>query len=306
MPHREAQDQAVNSDPIKIALGPLLYFWDAEAVRAFYERMATTAVDTVYLGEVVCAKRRALRLPDWLEIAARLRDAGKEVVLSTLALIEAESDLATLRRWSGNGDFLVEANDMAAVNIMAGRVKFVAGPHLNVYNRGTLELLAAAGAVRWVPPVELDQESITRLHNERPPGVETELFAYGRLPLSLSARCFTARAHNLPKDRCEFRCADYADGMLLRTREEEPFLVINGIQMQSARHYNLLPRIAQLRALGIDALRLSPHSGDMEAVIAAFDAGRHGRVAGDAPAGVAPACDGFWTAGAGLDWGQEP
>jgi collagenase-like PrtC family protease len=43
--------------------------------------------------------------------------------------------------------------------------------------------------------------------------METEVFAYGRLPLAFSARCFTARHFNLQKDTCEFRCLEFADGM---------------------------------------------------------------------------------------------
>ena len=66
---------------MKLALGPLLYYWQRDAVFAFYDAMAATPVDVVYLGETVCSRRHELRLADWLEIAARLRGAGKEVCL---------------------------------------------------------------------------------------------------------------------------------------------------------------------------------------------------------------------------------
>ena len=54
------------------------------------------------------------------------------------------------------------------------------------------------------------------------------------MPLAFSARCFTARHHRLKKDECDFRCRDDADGLLLAAGEGEPFLVLNGIQTQSA------------------------------------------------------------------------
>ncbi|NIV34713.1 MAG: U32 family peptidase, partial [Anaerolineae bacterium] len=54
---------------------------------------------------------------EWFDLAQKLQDAGKEVVLSTLALIEAESELKTLRRYCEQEQFAVEANDMAAVQI---------------------------------------------------------------------------------------------------------------------------------------------------------------------------------------------
>ena len=83
---------------MKLSVGPLLYFWERDAVVAFYRELCTLPVDIVYLGEVVCSKRRALRREDWRRIGAELHVAGKEVVFSTLSLIEAESELAYLGR----------------------------------------------------------------------------------------------------------------------------------------------------------------------------------------------------------------
>src|SRR5690606_37717395 len=146
----------------------------------------------------------------WRRIAARLRAAGKEVVFSTLALIEAESELAWLQR-TIEEDGPIEANDMAAVELAAGS-PFVAGPHLNVYNNATLTLLTARGAYRWAPPVELDLKTLAEILTDRPAGLEVEVFGYGRLPLAFSARCFTARAHRRQKDDCGFVCNRYPDG----------------------------------------------------------------------------------------------
>lgn len=100
---------------MKVSVGPILYLWERSATLRFYESLCEAPVDIVYLGEVVCSKRRVLQRADWLRLAQMLRTAGKEVVVSTLALIEAESELGTLARVTENADALVEANDYACL-----------------------------------------------------------------------------------------------------------------------------------------------------------------------------------------------
>jgi O2-independent ubiquinone biosynthesis protein UbiV len=63
---------------MKLALGPLQYLWPRDRVLSFYEQAAGWPVETVYLGEVVCAKRRELRLEDWLDIGDGLAGEGME------------------------------------------------------------------------------------------------------------------------------------------------------------------------------------------------------------------------------------
>lgn len=290
---------------LKLTLGPLLYYWPRPAVLKFYDEIAGTAVDTVYLGEVVCSRRHELRVSDWLDVAASLQGAGKDVVLSTQALIESESDLKTLRRITGNGRFLVEANDMGAVHLLSG-TRFVAGPYLNIYNPHTLALLAELGAVRWVTPVEMSGTMLQEMQQARPAGIATEVFAFGRLPLAFSARCFTARRNNLPKDDCRFSCIDHPDGLELDTRESEPFLVLNGIQTQSAKVHSLLAELDVVSTLGVDAVRISPQSCHTPEIISLFRQRITGTIAAaDAVheiARMAPGalCDGYWHALPGM------
>jgi len=291
----------------RLSLGPVPYYWSRDTLLEFYEGIAASPVDIVYLGETVCAKRRSLKRKEWLALGRRLQATGKEVVFSTLTLLEAGSELGSLKRLCQQDEFMVEANDMAAVQQLGGNRPFVTGPAINIYNVHTLALLAGLGLQRWVLPVELSRDTLADLQAQRPAGVATEVFAYGRLPLAYSARCFTARAHNLPKDDCRFRCLDYPDGLLLSTREDQPFLVLNGIQTQSAKSINLLGELDDLRTLGVDVLRISPQSRHTEYVIDTFHNTLHSRSSGDAsgdeldkvlPLGT---CNGYWHGTAGME-----
>jgi len=294
---------------MNLSLGPLLYYWSRDDTLAFYAEVANWPVARVYLGESVCSRRHLLRLPDWLALAEQLAAAGKEVVLSSLTLIESESDLKMLRRIVGDGRFSVEANEWGAVRLLAeAGVPFVAGPTLNVYNPETLDVLAGLGAQRWLPPVEMSRLTLTSMLAGAPAGMETEVFAYGRLPLAYSARCFTARHYNLPKDDCQFRCLDNPDGLALATREGESFLTLNGIQTQSAGVYNLIGELDSLRELDVASLRLSPQSRHMGRVTAAFQAALAGEPgAANALAAImpGPAVDGYWHGHAGLENSME-
>lgn len=262
---------------MKLSIGPITYFWERQQVLDFYLQVADSAADIVYLGEVICSKRRLVTPEDWLAIGRELRQSGKEVILSSLTLLEAASEVSALRKLCDNDEFMIEANDISAVQLLsrAGR-PFVTGPSVNIYNLRSLELLAAKGLKRWVLPVELGIDTLADLQAGRPAGVETEVFALGRLPLAYSARCYTARSLNLPKDDCRFKCIDYPDGRLLRTREDQPFLILNGIQTQSALTHQALAEWPQLASLGVDVLRISPQYLHTPEIIGLFDAARQG------------------------------
>ena len=297
---------------MKLSLGPLQYFWPKEKVIEFYKQVEDWPVDIVYLGEVVCAKRRELKLDDWLAIAEQLTAAGKEVVLSTLILLEADSELSRLEKICGNGRYMVEANDISAVHLLDGKNKFVAGPHINSYNAGTLAVLNTCGATRWVMPFELGQSTLRRLVEEKPATIETEVLVYGRLPLSFSARCFTARADNVPKDQCELRCISDENGLPLQTQEGQELFTVNGIQLQSGVPCNLIAEMDLLLKMGVEVARLSPEAGAMDELVNLFrevvDQKRSAAEVADSMQNRFAEqewCNGFWHEDAGMNWKQD-
>jgi O2-independent ubiquinone biosynthesis protein UbiV len=294
---------------MKLALGPLLYYWPRATVLRFYADAARSAVDIVYLGELVCSRRHEVSFDDWLAIGADLAAAGKEVVLSAQALTESEGDLKLMRRAVANGRWRVEANDWGAARLLSDTEGWVAGPHLNVYNPHTLALVAGLGATRWVAPLEATRELVAGVGAARPLGVEAEVFAHGRMPLAFSARCFTARRFNRQKEDCGYACIDFPDGMALDTREGRPFLAANGIQTQSAGVYCLVEDLKGLHEAGVGILRVSPQSSGTQQVLQVLRETCDGVLdAVDARKALAAASpgelwNGFWHGRPGMDGG---
>lgn len=285
---------------MKLSLGPLQYFWPRDKTLAFYESVADLDIDIVYLGETVCSKRRELRLPDWIALARDLRSAGHEVLLSSLTLIEAASELSMCKRIVENGEFAIEAGDLSAVELCRERgLPFATGPGVNLYNHRAMSILQAAGLFRATVPVELSREHVRALcadgENDAP-RPELELLAYGRIPLAHSARCFTARAVGRGKDQCGFECIHHPFGQRIATREDRPFLNMNGIQTQSAAVTDLSPYVADLWNEPVDVLRLYPEEEPLGHVVARFRAS----LAGEAVQVSADSVSGYWEGRAGM------
>ncbi|RZT39552.1 U32 family peptidase [Cupriavidus agavae] len=302
-----APTQYSQPERFRIALGPLLYYWPHATVLSFYAGIADSPVDRVYLGETVCTRRHEMRFAHWIEIAQMLREAGKQVVLSTPVLVESDTDIAVMRKICTQGDFLVEANDLGAVRCMERR-PFIGGPHLNVYHADTLAWLAELGAVGCTVPVEMDGPTMLALSAARPAGVAVEAMVWGRMPLAFSARCFTARHFRLRKDACEFRCEGYPDGLVASTGEGQAFFTLNGIQTQSATCLDLCAEVSAMADGGIDYMRVSPHaSGTGEAIAHLDEIRRAQRPASPSPVMPADATpsNGYWSGRPGIGWVAE-
>lgn len=285
---------------MKLSLGPILWFWSRQTVFDFYASAAEWPVDIVYLGEVVCSRRRELKPEDWLALATDLKACGKEVVLSTLTLVESEADLRRLRRFCEQDEFTVEANDQSAVQLaIEAGLPFVTGPAMNIYNTSTLRLLLDQGLKRWNLPVELSKATLDDILVEirqAELNAPVEVFSWGFLPLAWSSRCFTARHYNLPKDTCGYRCLEHPDGMELRSQEEQTLFRINGTSTLSGARYDLMRHVPDMADMGVSVVRLSPEHTGMTDVIKRFDLMRHGVMPLRDPLDLveAPPCNGYW------------
>lgn len=290
---------------MKLTLGPLLYFWPSKEVHQFYGQVAELPVDVVYLGETVCSRRRELKQEDWLSIAELLSEAGKEVVISTQTLLESSADLRSLYKLleavkdKGN-NWLIEANDLSAVQVCKElELPFFAGAAVNIYNSATLQKLAEQGMQRWCFPVELSRSTLADQQTfiqQNIPALETEVFAFGHLPLAWSARCFTARHHDLPKDRCQFVCLDYPAGLPLKTQEDQQLFTLNGIQTLSGACHNLIQQLPDMQQLGVSHVRISPIYQGLGTVVDKFNLARQGQLPTSDPLQLVEldSCNGYW------------
>lgn len=291
------------NSPMKYALGPVLYFWSKQDLEAFYQQAKQSSADIIYLGETVCSKRRAMKPAHWFDIAKELSSTGKQVVLSTMALLEAPSEVNLMKKYIDNGDFAIEANDVSAVQLAAQhKLPFAVGPAINAYNAYTLRLFLKQGMIRWCMPVELSREWLTNtlvqcdelgIRNQ----FQVEVFSHGYLPLAYSARCFTARAENRAKDDCETCCIKYPTGLKVSSQEGQEVFNLNGIQTQSGYCYNLINDLPSMQGL-VDVVRLSPLGISTLTKLEQFRANEQGAQPQDLNDRQ---CNGYWHRLAGLE-----
>ena len=297
-----------------LTVGPNQFFWSADRWTEFYDDLAASPVDRVVLGELVCSKRLPFfqdRIPDAI---STLIDAGKDVALTSLALVTLKRERNQTAALAEMG-VEIEINDLTGLPHLPDGAQFSVGPLVNVYNEGTLAWLASKGATRICLPPELPLTSVETLAKAGVDhGVAIEVWGHGRLPLAISGRCYHARLHKRTKDNCQFACEDDPDGLDIRTLEDQPFLTMNGVQTLSDTYASAAHQIDALTQVGVSSLRLSPQSKGFSQLCDQYRQLLDGKISG---ADVADAIydlddnvhlsDGFLTGDRGVDWsGKQP
>lgn len=246
-----------------LTLGPVYYLWAPEKWRDFYYAIADESpVKRVTIGETICSKRLHFTEKMLDDVVERLTAAGKEVVFSTLAMVTLEREVKEIRKVLARENALIEVNDLSSIYLIGNRY-YTVGPLINVYNSPTARFLANRGAKTICLPPELPFSSIKTIAKEVVNQVELEVFAFGRVPLAISARCAHARAKGHVKDNCRFVCGEETNGLPIKTLDGNDFLSLNGIQTMSYSCQALIHEIQDLIEAGINRFRLSPHDCQM-------------------------------------------
>lgn len=297
---------------MQLTVAPNPFFWSKETQIAFYDEIAQTPVDRVVLGELVCSKRLPFYQDMLPETVDKLTAAGKEVALTSLALITLKRERKLTADLVDMG-CEIEINDLSVLPHLEKGQPFSVGPLVNVYNEGTLRWLASLGATRICLPPELPLASVEILCREAATlGVTIEVWGHGRLPLAISGRCYHARMHGRAKDNCQFACEDDPDGLDVQTMDGQPFLAMNGVQTLSDSHATTALQTEALRDAGVAALRLSPQSQGFAALCGHYRNLLDGNTTPDALIAAIKAdtpdvrlSDGFLTGARGVDMSPE-
>ncbi len=112
---------------MELTIGPNQFFWKPEDWSAFYDTLVDAPVDRIVLGEMVCSKRLPFyqdRIPAAIET---LRAAGKQVAVTSLALItlkrERKQNTALL-----DAGVEVEISDLSLLAYLPEDTPFSVGP----------------------------------------------------------------------------------------------------------------------------------------------------------------------------------
>lgn len=251
--------------PKKLSLSPILFNWTAEKRRDFYFEVADSEIDIVYIGEVVCPKRQQLAFKYIDETVKRLKDANKEVIVSTMAIIfneKADKCVNDAIAYAEKNGLLIEANDISTFAKTKGGKNTVIGPFLNIYNEETLRFFN--NVRRACLPFELSVERANQIAEKT--DKELEIFAWGRIPLAISARCFHAKINNLKRSECGLVCGKDLDGLDIKTLDNQDFLSVSGPLTLSHRYKEL----SNFKDISVEIFRISPHNINMKNIITKY------------------------------------
>lgn len=231
---------------MRTSLGPAPLSLGKERLFKFYKDALNYEFDDFYIGEVSCLKRGTKSKDSLLEIAHLIKNSGKNLFISSYALVTKMNQIEDIRDLLQLADGL-EVNNLAFLELDFNKT-LIAGPFLNIYNWQSANYLARLGFKRAVLPQELTLESIIDIAKNSE--LEIEIPFYGRKALAISRRCYSLRALDLADDACKMNCLDNPDGLSLNE-----LFRINGKEILSEKTHSLDEQLPLLENSGVAVLR---------------------------------------------------
>jgi len=258
---------------LKLSLGPAPTTWGKSELKKFYEKVAQCEVDTVFAGETICSKRDVLSIGDYEGIVKILKDGGKKVYLSSLALVATEDEFARIEELIPVFDG-IEANTIGILNLFEKNEPavqgkdLIIGPYLNIYNWKAAEYLKKFDPERLIAPFEIPHESISDIIDKA--NISMEILGWGYLPTAISWRCYSARSVGRSREDCNKVCFSHPEGMLLRTVDGDDLFFINGLQVLSAKTFCLIEHLELLDSMKVGHLRIEASKEHTPEIIEIF------------------------------------
>ena len=238
---------------MKISVGPVPSHWGRSKLESFYQQIAQSPVDYVYLGETVCQDRLCLGPDFWGRLSDVLTEAGKQVYASSLILVKNEKQYRDFENIAQRIKH-IEINSPSFLGL-ARNYTAATGMFLNVYNSTAADILARRKINRIVLPPEMNLESIKSFVKSCT--VAVELIVHGHIPVAMSGTCQTARSFGSNGNGCGRICQRYPDGIVLKAGDR-PLFRIDGPQTLSAATYCLVEYLEKLAETGVDTVRILP------------------------------------------------
>ncbi|MCK5237585.1 MAG: U32 family peptidase [Deltaproteobacteria bacterium] len=253
---------------MKLSLGPVLYNWDKDTVSSFYEEAIEMPVARVYIGQAICTQRKSFKAKEIEEIAHTLQEAGKEVIISTPALVSNEAELSFIKELL-RLPFAIEANEMSALSLaLKAKKEVYAGPHIECYNTEDAAFLEGLGVKGITVPMELNKESIEKIAAVS--NIDIEFAAHGHLPLAFSWRCYTLRDQGLGKADCANQCGAHPEGLTIKASDNSGGFRINGTSVLSMEIYSLIEKAEELKQSKSSHIRIYPELKGTKDIADAF------------------------------------
>ncbi len=226
--------------------------------------------DAVYLASDrfgMRARAANFKLEDIPEAVAIAHAAGAKVHV-TANILMGQSDLPALPDYfraldaAGVDAFII--GDLGAASIarrVAPRVDVHVSTQASVANAETARVWHDLGATRVVCAREMSLADIARMREDMPAGMELEVFAHGAMCMAVSGRCLissylTGRSGN--RGHCTQPCR-WSYTLEEEKRPGEHFPIEEdgrGTFIMNAKDLNMLAHLDELRAAGVDSIKI--------------------------------------------------